>query len=211
MFSMLAVSYSVSAGEDIKGTILDKDVSCHSKKVSRDNRWDEGNWEFSFVTGPFFGPLKSGERERISYYANSFRAGYNLTDIFGSEDAWYRGNVQLVGELFIAEIFNTVGGGSIVIGPNVLVRYNFIQPGWRIVPYIQAGPGLVYTDTENNSIGLNHCFQLNGAVGLRYLLNEDWSVSVEADWHHMSNANIGHSNLGSDELGGQLGVSYFFN
>lgn len=202
----------IVAGEDMKGTILEKDITYRSKRTPRDTRWDQGNWEFSFVTGPFFGPFpSSGGRERISYYANSLRAAYNLTDIFGSNDAWYRGNVQLVGELFIAEIFNTVGGGSIVVGPNVLARYNFIQPGWKIVPFIQMGPGLVYTDTDNNAIGSNYCFQLNAGAGFRYLINDDWAVSLEADWHHMSNAGLADSNLGSDTIGGQFGISYFLN
>lgn len=211
VFALLASNGLTFAGEDMKSTILDKDISYHSRREARDTRWDEGNWEFSFVTGPFFGPATSDGRDRISYYANSFRAAYNLTDILGSKDAWYRGNVQLVGELFIAEIFNTVGGGNIVVGPNVLVRYNFIQPGWKIVPFVQAGPGLVYTDTDNNAIGSHYCFQLNGGAGFRYLLNDDWALSVEADWHHMSNAGLAKSNLGADDLGGQVGVSYFFN
>ncbi|MBX7158408.1 MAG: acyloxyacyl hydrolase [Verrucomicrobiia bacterium] len=201
----------VFAGEDMKGTILEKDIAYRPRKAPRDTRWDQGNWEFSFVTGPFFGPATGGERDRISYYANSLRAAYNLTDILGSNDAWYRGNVQLVGELFIAEIFNTVGGGSIVVGPNVLARYNFVQPGWKIVPFVQAGPGLVYTDTDNNAIGSHYCFQLNGGAGLRYLINDDWAVSVEGDWHHMSNAGFAKSNLGADDLGGQVGVSYFLH
>ena len=209
--AMFAGNCITFAGEDMKGTILDKDIS-YTRREPRDTRWDQGNWEFSFVTGPFFGPIPSSDgRDRISYYANSLRAAYNLTDIFGSNEAWYRGNIQLVGELFIAELFNTVGGGSIVIGPNVLARYNFIQRGWKIVPFIQVGPGLVYTDTENNAIGSNYCFQLNGGAGFRYLINEDWALSLEADWHHMSNAGLADSNLGSDTIGGQVGVSYFLN
>lgn len=211
VFTLFAANCLTFAGEDMKGTILDKDISYHSKK-NRDIRWDQGNWEFSFVTGPFFGPIpNSGGRDRISYYANSLRAAYNLTDIFGNKQAWYRGNVQLVGELFIAEYFNRVGGGSIIIGPNILARYNFIQPGWKFVPFVQAGPGLVYTDTDNNAIGSELGFQLNGGVGVRYLINDDWAVSVEANWHHISNAGLADSNLGSDTLGGQFGVSYFFN
>lgn len=172
--------------------------------------WAEEGFEFSFVTGPFFGPAfgVEGGREKINYFSNSFRIGYNLTGIIG--DSWYRGCFQFVGELFLAEIFNTEGGGSIVVGPNALFRYNFIQENCPIVPYFQLGPGLVYTDTENNAIYLNYCFQLNAGAGLRWMINDKWAVSAEFDWHHMSNAGLGEHNAGSNEAGGQLGVSYFF-
>ncbi len=174
--------------------------------------WAAEGFEASFVTGPFMGPSfgVNGAREELNYWGNSFRFGYNLTGILGGDNAWYRGNVQFVGELFLAEIFNTEGGGSIVVGPNGLFRYNFVQPGWFVVPYVQLGPGLVYTDTDNNAIGSNFCFQLNIGVGLRWMINEKWAVLTEFDWHHMSNAGLAEHNLGSNEAGYQIGFSYFF-
>ncbi|HPA18862.1 MAG TPA: acyloxyacyl hydrolase [Verrucomicrobiae bacterium] len=174
--------------------------------------WDEEGFEFTFITGPFFGPAfgVEGGRETLDYFSNSFRLGLNLTGIIG--DSWYRGCFQFVGEIFVAEIFKSGGdgGGSIVVGPNALFRYNFVQENWPVVPYIQLGPGLVYTDTKNNAIGSAFGFQLNIGVGLRFMINDKWAVSGEFDWHHMSNAGFAEHNAGSNEAGGQLGISYFF-
>jgi hypothetical protein len=172
--------------------------------------WAEEGFEFTFMTGPFFGPAfgVEGGREDLNYFSNSFRIGYSLTGIIGG--GWYRGNLQFVGEMFVAEIFDSGGGGSIVVGPNALLRYNFIQEGWRVVPYLQLGPGLVYTDTENNAIGSELGFQLNIGVGLRFMIGDRWAISGEFDWHHMSNAGLAEHNAGSNEAGGQIGISYFF-
>ncbi|MCC6356006.1 MAG: acyloxyacyl hydrolase [Verrucomicrobiae bacterium] len=174
--------------------------------------WDQEGFEFTFVMGPFFGPAfgVEGGRETLDYFGNSFRLGYNLTGIIG--DSWYRGCLQFVGEMFVAEIFESGGdgGGSIVVGPNALFRYNFMQENWPVVPYVQLGPGLVYTDTENNAIGSNFGFQLNIGVGLRLMICDKWAVSGEFDWHHMSNAGLAERNAGSNAAGGQLGISYFF-
>lgn len=174
--------------------------------------WDQEGFEFTLITGPFFGPAfgVEGGRETLNYFSNSFRLGYNLTGIIGN--SWYRGCFQFVGEMFVAEIFESGGdgGGSIVVGPNALFRYNFVQEHWPVVPYVQLGPGLVYTDTENNAIGSNFCFQLNIGVGLRFMINDKWAVSGEFDWHHMSNAGIAEHNAGSNAAGGQIGISYFF-
>jgi len=202
---------SVSAGQygqygqyDLSAPMIEQDIQ------GAHGPWCEEGFEFTFITGPFWGPSfgQSSGREDFNYFANSFRLGYNLTGIIG--DSWYRGCFQFVGELFLAEIYNTGGGGSIVVGPNALFRYNFVQEGWPVVPYLQLGPGLVYTDTDNNAIGSNFCFQLNIGVGLRFMINDKWAISGEFDWHHMSNAGFAEHNLGSNEAGAQLGISYFF-
>lgn len=203
LLSGIPSGMELSAGQcDLGSPIVERDIP-HGP-------WDQEGFEATFMTGPFFGPSfgVEGGREDISYYANSLRFGYNLTGIIGEH--WYRGCFQFVGELFLAEIFDTEGGGSIVVGPNALFRYNFVQENWPVVPYAQLGPGLVYTDTGNNAVGSELGFQLNIGVGLRFVLSDRWAISGEFDWHHMSNAGLADHNLGSNEAGAQFGISYFF-
>lgn len=206
----LALTGTVMAGQYGGATIQSPLSSPLIEQEMPFDPWAEEGFEFTFIAGPFWGPSfgVEGGRDPINYFSNSLRIGLNLTGIIG--DSWYRGCFQFVGELFAAEIYNTVGGGSIVIGPNALFRYNFIQEGWPVVPYLQLGPGLVYTDTDNNAIGSAFGFQLNAGVGLRFMINEKWAISGEFDWHHMSNAGFAKSNWGSNEAGAQLGISYFF-
>src|SRR5262249_22626245 len=66
-----------------------------------------------------------------------------------------RGNLELLAELFTAPV--THGYANIVVGPSVVLRYNFVQPECRLIPYVQCGAGIVYSDAyrdwRQNAIG----------------------------------------------------------
>jgi len=122
------------------------------------------------------------------------------------------GNFEFLGEVFGAGIFD--GPGSVMAGTTLIFRYNFIQPHARIIPYFQIGTGLVYTDlTAENSRGLVSLpveFNLQGGGGLRYMLNERWSLVGEGGYRHISNAMIRHPNYGVDNFGGSVGFGFAF-
>src|ERR1044071_8544280 len=72
-----------------------------------------------------------------------------LSDVKGG--GWSRGNFELVGEGFGSGIFE--GDGSFISGVTVWLRYNFVPPGWRFVPFAQAGLGLTSTDIDHKIVG----------------------------------------------------------
>ena len=53
-------------------------------------------------------------------------------------------------------------------------------------------------------------FILHGGLGGHYMLNDQWAVNVEAEYRHISNAELSSRNAGLNSLGGTLGLSYFF-
>jgi lipid A 3-O-deacylase len=107
------------------------------------------------------------------------------------------------------------GPGNVVGGTSLLLRYNFVQPNYRVVPYIQGGAGIlfndIYKDHTQNAVGQVQEFALEAAVGFHYLVHPNWSVDLEGDFFHISNAGMSRRNAGLNSLGGMVGVTYYFH
>jgi opacity protein-like surface antigen len=129
-----------------------------------------------------------------------------LGDIKAS--GFFRGNFELIGDAFGSAIF--VGPGDYIVGMTIWGRYNFVQPDWRIVPYVQAGAGLTVTDIDRQIVGQAFNFNLDLAIGARYLITEKWALMLEYRYQHISNANSAEHNFGINANGPILGVSYLF-
>jgi outer membrane protein W len=142
---------------------------------------------------------------------NSVRVGYMFNDPTFSRRA--RGNVQVLAEVFGGR-FSTVPG-DMVAGATLFLRYNFIQPNARIVPYLQGGAGLVYSDFAHgaeggNAVSLDVNFNLQASAGLRFNVNSKWSILVEGGYRHISNASLSDPNYGIDQVGGSAGFAFSF-
>jgi hypothetical protein len=123
-----------------------------------------------------------------------------------------RGNWEVFGEWVTAPVIK--GYANIVVGPSFLLRRNFVQPDCRLVPYIQAGAGLVYSnaakDQVQDAISLPIEFSLQAQCGLHYRVSEHWSIDAEGGLFHVSNAGLGDRNGGLNAVGGTIGLSYYF-
>jgi hypothetical protein len=107
------------------------------------------------------------------------------------------------------------GSGNIVVGPGFLLRYSFVQPECRLIPYLQVGAGIAYNDAyqdlSQTAIGQALEFTLQAGVGMRCLLNQSWSLDAEADYLHISNAHMAKRNAGINGVGGTIGFTYYFH
>jgi len=193
------------------GNSLTKEVLTHVESTQPLFTMDR--IEFSAQTGALFSPIGLGPNTpTYNVSQTDLRLGWMLTSPSGKGE-WYDGNVEAIAELATGVVFSHYGSFS--VGPTGLVRYNFVQPNWKVVPYIQAGAGFVYSDAYENkdqkALGSGLEFTPQAAVGLRYLLNNNWSINAEADFIHTSNAGTASRNLGTNAVGGLLGFSYFFD
>ena len=175
------------------------------------NPFAKGAKEFQNVTGAYFYYETFRDNPpAIDFAVESIRLGIMLSNPHGSN--FLAGNFEFLGEAFGAAIFD--GPGSAMAGSTLIFRYNFIQPHARVIPYFQIGTGLVYTDiTESESRGLISLpveFNLQGAGGLRYMLDERWSLVLEGGYRHISNAFIKEPNFGVDNFGGNVGFGFSF-
>jgi opacity protein-like surface antigen len=78
------------------------------------------------------------------------------------------------------------------------VRYNFVQPNWRIAPYVQLRAGLGFTDAAQPYESTHHLPEIGQGQdftftfifggGVRYNFNSRYSVETGISYMHISNA-----------------------
>ena len=176
-----------------------------------ESNFSRGAKEFQNVSGAFFFfDTTQNNRPAIDFALDSLRLGIMLNDPWQAGPL--SGNFELLGEIFGGGIFN--GPGDVMAGATLVMRYNFVQPHARLVPYLQIGAGGVYTNIgEEESRGLISLpveFNLQGIVGARVMLNDRWSLVLEGAYRHISNAEIKKPNYGIDSGGGNVGLGFFF-
>lgn len=181
-------------------------------RLALHDRFAHGAWEFENMVGSYYLFDRTGNlRPSVDYVIDSARFGIMLYNPRGP--GLLRGNFEFLGEVFGGYIFH--GPGDVLAGVSMFLRYNFIQPGARVVPYYQFGGGGVYTDIAHgpeggNAIGADFEFNLQSILGMRVLLNRKWSINLEGSYRHISNAGLADPNYGIDQVGGAIGVGYSF-
>ena len=172
-----------------------------------------------FMTGAMFSPSGIGPVVPVyNYQQNNVRLGWMLD----SPDSWgpqaglndpLRGTFEAVLEATGSYVWSSFG--TYMAGITGLVRYNFVQPNWPVVPYFQGGAGVIYTNARNwsdqDAIGANVEFTTQFAGGLKFLLDKNWTFNVEGAFQHISNANTSARNQGVNAYGGFVGFTYVFD
>lgn len=172
-----------------------------------------------FMTGAMFSPCGIGPVVPVyNYQQNNIRLGWML-DSPGSwgpqagTDDPLRGTFEAVLETTGSYVWSSFG--TYMVGVTGLVRYNFVQPNWVVVPYIQGGAGIIYTNARNwsnqDAIGGNWEFTPQFAGGLKFLLDKNWTFNIEGAFQHISNANTSARNEGVNAYGGFVGFTYVFD
>jgi len=87
-------------------------------------------------------------------------------------------------------------GSRVIVSGNFLVVYEFDKPAKnKIVPYIEGGTGLIYTDFRRNDQDLRFLFNPVMGAGLRM-----GSQFLYFRLHHISNSNLDKSNRGLNSV-----------
>jgi Lipid A 3-O-deacylase (PagL) len=152
-------------------------------------------WNVPLLFDPLIGQGWSRDKGTVNYtlIPLSLQLRWHLTDIGGR--SFWRGNTEL-----------TFGGNytSIAQGPEsyygaVLagVRYNFVQPGWKLVPYTDLRGGFGWTNAQQpyeqahhqRWVGQGQDFTFNfiWGLGMRYNFNPRYSISAGLAYMHISN------------------------
>lgn len=173
--------------------------------------FNAGEMTFQFLSGYYnrtsWGPSGPG----FSYAPQVARIGYMLTS--PTEEHWLcRGSLEMLLELNYSPVLEEFG--TYMTGPNLLLRYNFVQPECLLVPYIQGGGGFVLTDAwkakHQDLIGQEFEFLLRGDIGARLMLLDCLSLDAEVGYQHLNNASLASRNGGVNAVGFSLGMTYFF-
>jgi hypothetical protein len=65
-------------------------------------------------------------------------------------------------------------------------------------------------DAVQRILGSEWSFDLQAALGLRFMISERSCVTLKAEYRHNSNAGLADRNLGVNSLGGVVGLTFFY-
>ena len=126
-------------------------------------------------------------------------------------DMWLRGYNQFYISAIAEPIFR--GIENHYFGLNFGMRYNFVRPGSRLVPYISGGLGLGWIDSHPEipgGQGQDFTFNILTAAGISYKMNDHWKLNAGILYQHLSNGGQTDPNPSLNLLGPQVGLDYSF-
>jgi Lipid A 3-O-deacylase (PagL) len=194
--------------------------SCAGEISTDDSRWQEqliytrGRLElglesayvFIIVPNPFFGLAGSYNKSPIHYKLSTqvLSLRYHLTNPSGP--SFLRGNWEISGLAVGSVIVD--GAESYFAGLGAGLRYYFVQPGARLVPFVEVRGAAGFTDSRGYHYAQQQDFTFSYMLGagLRYDLNRRVSLTAAAIDQHLSNAYITRPNYGFDSVGLSLGA-----
>jgi hypothetical protein len=163
--------------------------------------------EVSFDTGylPFntpliLGPILGDKFQREAHLPNYVIVPLMLSlrwHLYGIKGrSFWRGNT----DLSLSGSYNVIvhGPESYYASLGSGVRYNFVQPNWRVVPYTELRIGLGFTDAAQpyqvahnqrpNGQGQDFTFTFIFGSGVRYNFSPRYSMAAGLEFMHISNA-----------------------
>jgi opacity protein-like surface antigen len=123
------------------------------------------------------------------------------------EPAWYEGTLGFRAEATI--LVNFAPRTGVAGGLGLLLRYSWTR--WDpIIPYVQAGGGVIELDFDLAKQADGFAFIPQGGLGLVYRLDPHLSFDLGFRFHHISNADTHQPNGGIDTLQVLAGAAYHF-
>jgi Lipid A 3-O-deacylase (PagL) len=201
-FSILSFLPNARAGS---ASITESNKAVVSGPTQSEDFIHGGQWDL-IVTDGFYSMAAWKPRSPLySFNETDLQLGYMLP-VWGN--SFYRGNFEGLADLFFWESTREhagfLGGGALGI------HYNFVQPGWRIVPYIGGSLGLsgndLWVQHSQRIIGGPFEFVLQANIGARYFVSRNWGFMIEGGYQHVSNNDIYSRNVGVNQTGGRFGI-----
>jgi len=173
------------------------------------------DWTVELGSGVTFSNVRSGQpNQAYTLIPITLTASLKLDDV--GLDNYLGGWLRGYSEFFFRTDYQQIVRGpethveDLMVGP----RYNFVQPGWKIIPYAEGGVGIGFADSNPKGGGLGQDFNFSFLVGAgaKYQINDDWFVRLGVEYQHFSNAGLSDPvpNHPIDALGPKLSVGYSF-
>ena len=164
-------------------------------------------FELSLESGYLLGFINSPHSYEIGAEFLTGRVRWGVFD----RDDWLRGYNQFYLSAIAEPIFR--GIENHYFGLNFGLRYNFVQPGSRFIPYVSFGLGLGWIDSQPEVFGAqgqDFTFNIMSAAGVAYQINDHWKANVGVLYQHLSNGGQTDPNPSLNLIGPQVGLTYSF-
>ena len=165
------------------------------------------SFEVALETGYLFGAINPPTDYQIGAAFLTGRVRWGVV----RSDSWLRGYHQFYVSAIAEPIFK--GIENHYFGFNLGMRYNFVQPGCRFVPYISGGVGAGWIDSHPEipgGQGQDFTFNIFSAAGISYIVNDHWKIDVGALYQHLSNGGQTDPNPSLNLFGPQVGLTCSF-
>ena len=167
---------------------------------------DPQRFEFALESGYLFGAINPPADYQILAEFLTARLRWGVV-----QHGWLRGYNQFYFSAVAEPILR--GTENHYFGFNFGMRYNFVRPGSRLVPYISGGVGAGGIDSHPEipgGQGQDFTFNILSAAGISYSVNDHWKINVGALYEHLSNGGQTDPNPSLNLFGPQVGVTYSF-
>lgn len=124
-----------------------------------------------------------------------------------ARDHWWRGNFEWRLEMIGASEFSPSVHYFVGLTPHL--RYNFAT-GTRWIPFVDFGSGVSVTSVREPDLGGPFQFNSQASAGLNYFLKDNFALSLEGRFMHVSSAGIYQPNSGMNNVLVLMGVNWFF-
>ena len=174
------------------------------------------DWTIELGSGVAWSNVRSGQPNQayttvpIDLTASLKLDDVSLDDFLGG---WLRGYSEFY---FEGQYIDIVHGPEnhyegIMVGP----RYNFVQKGWPVIPFVEGGVGFGFADSNPlaGGLGQDFNFTFSAAAGFKYNIDCDWYLRLACEYQHVSNAGMSEpqfQNHPIDSLGPKLSFGYSF-
>jgi len=176
----------------------------------------EKEWTLELGSGVAWSNVRSGQpNQAYTIVPVSLTASLALDDV--SLDHFLGGWLRGYSEFYFRGDYAVIAHGpehhyeGLMVGP----RYNFVQPGWKLIPYIEGGVGFDFADSNPAAGGLGQDFNFSfgAGAGAKYEISDNFFVRLGVEYQHLSNAGLSepaNPNHPIDELGPRLSFGYSF-
>ncbi len=176
----------------------------------------EKDWTIELGSGAAWSNVRRGlPNQAYTLVPVSLTASLKLDDV--SLDHFMGGWLRGYTEFYFRSDYDQIVHGpethyeGFMAGP----RYNFVQPGWKIIPFVEGGIGLGFANSNpaRGGLGQDFNFSFDVAAGARYNIDCDWFVRLAVQYQHVSNAGLSEPqspNHPIDALGPKLSFGYSF-
>ena len=213
-----------SKSQPSNGTLLGSELADFNSKIYYKNKFelsfDAGGLPFNtaLIFDPLMGDKFARQPGTVDYTLVPliFSLRWHLYDPCGP--SFLRGNTDLT----FSGSYNVITQGPESQYAAFLTgaRYNFVQPNWRIAPYLELRGGLGFTDAKQPEEKRHHqprvgqgqdfTFTFIMGGGMRYNFNPRYSVSAGIAYMHISNLYLSepkYYNHGINVFGPNFGVN----
>ena len=174
------------------------------------------DWTVEIGSGAAYSNVRHSSGNDYKLQMNDICFSYQLDEV--SLLGWRRGFTEWVSQANVNVVLE--GPETHMFGITFGPRYNFVQEGWKVIPFVGSQIGAVFVDSRNDSLknprGFGQDFTMTFQVesGVKVPLTSTLFLRLSAIYSHFSNGGLSEPNHRAnndiDALGARLAFGSSF-